>query len=409
MGAAINGRIYYVLSSESIDTGAQMYSYDPATDKIQHLGDLTEAAGEKGLKAVPQGKSHVNFTEHNGKLYFATHVGYYLVENGVEKFGVPPAGYKPYPGGHFLSYDLATGKFEELGKAPNAEGILTMAMDTRRLRLYGLTWPSGHFLRCDLETKRVEDLGPVSRKGEAGSGQEYRTLCRSFTVDPQDGSVYFTTADGTIMRYRYQPNAIETVAGEDMKKDYFGLYDPTSPGHMGYNWRQTVWYEPEKVIYGVHGNSGYLFRLDLRKPRLDIVERITSEPSRRSGMFDKFYYGYLGFSLGPDGRTLYYLTGGAIYEDGKLVRRGVREAVGARGEENLHLVTYDIPARQYTDHGPVFYQDGQRPSYVNSVAVGKDGTVYTLARITEKGHTRADLVSITTSQIRTGAGGSAGR
>ena len=23
-----------------------------------------------------------------------------------------------------------------------------------------------------------------------------------------------------------------------MRKDYFGLYDPSSPGHMGYNWRQ---------------------------------------------------------------------------------------------------------------------------------------------------------------------------
>jgi hypothetical protein len=33
-----------------------------------------------------------------------------------------------------------------------------------------------------------------------------------------------------------------------MKKDYFGLYDPTSPGHMGYNWRQTVWQPREKVI-----------------------------------------------------------------------------------------------------------------------------------------------------------------
>ena len=36
-------------------------------------------------------------------------------------------------------------------------------------------------------------------------------------------------------------------------------------------------------------------------------------------MFDMYYYGYLGFTLGPDGRTLYYLTGGAIHEGGKAV------------------------------------------------------------------------------------------
>jgi hypothetical protein len=400
MGRASDGRIYYVLCSESIDTGAQMYVYDPATDKTRHLGDLTEASREKGLKAIPQGKSHVNFVEHNGKLYFATHLGYYLVENGVEKFGLPPAGYKPYPGGHFLSYDMASGKFEDLGKAPVAEGILTMTMDPQRGRIYGLTWPSGHFLRLDLETRKIKDFGPISHGGEEGKGKEYRTLCRSFTVDPSDGSVYFTVGDGDILRYLYQKDAIETVQGENLRKDYFGQYDPTSPGHMGYNWRQTVWYEPEKAIYGVHGNSGYLFKFDPKLPRVDLSERITSEPSRRSGMFDKFYYGYLGFTLGPNGRTLYYLTGGAIYENGKLVKRGENSAVGARGDEDLHLVTYDIPERKYIDHGPIFYKDGQRPSYVNSIAVGKDGTVYTLARITENGRMRADLVAIPTSLLQ---------
>jgi hypothetical protein len=31
---------------------------------------------------------------------------------------------------------------------------------------------------------------------------------------------------------------------------------------------------------------------------------------------------------------------------------------------------------------------------VNSIAVGKDGTVYTLARIKEAGATRTDLISV---------------
>jgi hypothetical protein len=84
MLAASDGRIYYVLCTESIDTGAQMYSYDPVMDKVRHLGDLTEASGEKGLKAVPQGKSHVNFVEWNGKLFFATHIGLHHPERHGE-------------------------------------------------------------------------------------------------------------------------------------------------------------------------------------------------------------------------------------------------------------------------------------------------------------------------------------
>ncbi len=99
ISAASDGKIYYVLSSESHETAAQMYSYDPASGQIRLAGDLTEASGEKGLKAIAQGKSHVNFVESNGKLYFATHIGYYSIIDGMEKPGVPPAGLiqRPFP------------------------------------------------------------------------------------------------------------------------------------------------------------------------------------------------------------------------------------------------------------------------------------------------------------------------
>src|SRR5689334_1025052 len=147
-----------------------------------------------------------------------------------------------------------------------------------------------------------------------------------------------------------------------MKKDYFGLDDPTSPGHMAYNWRQVVWYAPDKMVYGVHGNSGYLFRFDPHAERVEVLDRLTSMPSQRSGMFDQFSYGYLGFELGPDGHTLYYLTGGPIYENGKRVAGKESTAKGeAKGVEDLHLVTYDIPTGKYTDHGAIYYENGERP------------------------------------------------
>jgi hypothetical protein len=395
MLAASDGKVYYVLSSAEHDVAGQMYSYDPATGQIRHLGDLTEACGEKGMKAISQGKSHVNFIEYAGKLYFATHLGYYSIVQDMEKPGIPPSGWKPYRGGHFLTYDMASGKFDGLALAPHGEGIIAMTLDPQRGRLYGLTWPTGYFIRFDMAKKELKDLGPVSLKGESGKGPTYRTLCRSLRVDPDDGSVYYTTGDGWIFRYRYDRDAIEKLEGEDLKKDYFGAYDPTSPGSMGYNWRQTVWYAPEKAVYGVHGNSGYLFRFDPRIPRVEVLDRLTSEPSQRSGMYDEFSYGYLGFTLGPDGRAIYYLTGGPVYEQGKRVAGKATTAKGeAKGVENLHLVTYDIPSRKYIDHGAIFYDNGGRPTYVNSIAVGKDGTVYTLARITEHGQTRADLISV---------------
>jgi hypothetical protein len=164
---------------------------------------------------------------------------------------------------------------------------------------------------------------------------------------------------------------------------------------MSYNWRSIFWHPSEGVAYGVHGNSGYLFRFDPRIPKLELVERITSEPSKRSGMFDQFSYGYLGFELGPDGQTIYYLTGGPIYSNGQRIKGDLEIGLGgARGLENLHLVTYNIPNKKYIDHGPIFYTDGKRPTWVNSIAIGADSNIYTLARFEHNGKGIEDLVKI---------------
>ncbi len=395
MGCASDGNVYYVLSSEKHDVAGQMFCFDPKRRQVRHLADLTEACGEKGQNVIVQGKSHVNFVESDGRLYFATHIGFYSVIDGMEKMGVPPSGWKPYPGGHLLAYGLKSGKFEDLGIAPDREGILSFNMDTRRGRLFGLTWPSGIFFRFDLATRQMKSFGKSCAEGENGKGEAYRTICRSIAVDPIDGSAWYTTSEGSILHYQASTDSVEVVKKEDLKKDYFGLYDPTSPGHMGYNWRQTFWRASDRMIYGVHGNSGYLFRFDPQQERVEVLERITAETSKSSGMFDQFSYGYLGFAPGPDGKTAYYLTGGPIYENGRRVAGKTSTAMGeAKGLENLHLITYDIPHRKYRDQGAIFYENGQRPLYVNSIAVGRDRTVYFLARITENGKTRADLVSV---------------
>jgi hypothetical protein len=395
ISVASDGRVYYVLSSEKFDVGAHMFSFDPATERIEALGDLNEACGEKDLRAVAQGKSHVSFQELDGKLYFATHIGYYTIKDGMETAGDPPPGYRPYPGGHFLSYDMTSRKFESLAVAPQGEGILAMTMDKQRRRLYGLTWPTGYLLRYDLGGKGLINLGPSSGQGEKGRGPDYRTLCRSLIVDPRDGTLYLTRSEGTILRYVPESSVLEPVPGVDLVKDYFGCYDPKAPGSMGYNWRQTAWYPAGQAIYGVHGNSGYLFRFDPRTSDLEVLERLTSVPSKKSGMYDQFSYGYLGFTLGPDRRTIHYLTGGPVYVEGRRVEGKKSTAKGeSKGLEDLHLVTYNIVDGLYADHGPVFLENGQRPSYVNSIAVGNDGTVYALSRVEDQGRTRTDLISI---------------
>jgi len=396
MGVANDGKIYYVLCSELPDVGARMYSFGPGAGTIDFLGDLTEASGEKGMHAISQGKSHVNFVEAGGKLWFATHIGYYSIIDDMEKPGIPPPGMKPYRGGHILAWDMTSRKFEDHGLGPRGEGIITMNMDPKRMRAYGITWPTGIFFRYDVGKNEWKELGHFFEQGENGKGPTYRTICRSLAIDPEDGSVYFTTGDGTIHRYHYDKDSVESVDGDDLHKDYFGVYDVTSPGHMAYNWRQTFYHPATRMIYGVHGNSGYLFRFDPHAERVEVLARITSEPSQRSGMFDQFSYGYLGFTLGPDHETIYYLTGGPIYREGKRVKGKTDTGKGeAKGEEDLHLVTYHIPSGKYMDHGAIYYENGGHPSYVNSIAVGKDGVVYTVARVPQPdGKVHTELISV---------------
>lgn len=392
-----DGRVYYVLSSEKHDVAGRMYVFDPENNTTTLLGDLTEICGEKGQQFISQGKSHVEFFERNGKLYFSTHVGFYELIDGMDRMPVnAPAGYKLYRGGHILSYDMSSGRFEDLAVIPGGEGAVSMTMDTERGNIYCITWPTGKFIHFNVESGELNQLGATAAKGEAGTpGSDFRSLCRSLFTDPRSGAVYFSTAEGDIYTYSPDKKQLKKLEDVDLRIDYFGKYDPKQPGSMGYNWRKICWHEEDEMAYGVHGNSGYLFKFNPLSQKIELIERITSDLSRKSGMYDQFSYGYLGFQLGPDKETIYYLTGGPIYVNGKRVGGLNQIAKGAaKGLENLHLVTYHIPSAKYTDHGPIFYENGERPLYVNSIAVAADGTIYTLARINRNGKIITDLISI---------------
>ncbi len=62
--------------------------------------------------------------------------------------------------------------------------------------------------------------------------------------------------------------------------------------------------------------------------------------------------------------------------------------------EYLHLVTYNIPKREYRDLGPIFFEDGTFPTYVNSIALGNNNDIYTLGRFEHDGKIIEDLVRI---------------
>jgi hypothetical protein len=397
LSRASDGRLYYVLSSEKFDVAGQMFRFDPLKEEIKFLGDLNVICGEANKNSIAQGKSHVLFYEFQNKLYFSTHVGYYQLIDGMDRLPEhAPDGFELYPGGHILSYDLQEESFADLAMIPNGEGVVTMTMDTQRGNIFGITWPTGRFFCYQVNEKKLTLLDKISGNGEAGTpGKDFRSICRSLLVDEDTGYCYYTSIEGDIFYMNPFDMKINKKDEAHLRLDYFGKYEPNLPGTMGYHWRQIFWYAPEHVAYGVHGNSGYLFRFDPKAQTVEIVDRITSLPSKKSGFFDQFSYGYLGFTLGANGKTIYYLTGGPIYENGKRVEGEKSIAKGAaKGLENLHLITYEIETNTYQDHGAIFYENGDRPLYVNSIAVDCLGNVYALARINREGRTVTDLIKI---------------
>ena len=66
----------------------------------------------------------------------------------------------------------------------------------------------------------------------------------------------------------------------------------------------------------------------------------------------------------------------------------------AKGLEDLHLITYDTRTGTYRDNGAIFLEDGQRPTCGNSMAIGKDGAVYTLGRVKRGDKVVGDLIKI---------------
>lgn len=385
-----DGTVYYVLSSPVYNVPAHMYSFNPKTKEIKDISNLNDAVGQTG-KFVAQGKSHVSFVQDGDQLYFSTHLGYYNHVEGVEVNAAAPEGYAKYPGGHFMSYNMKTGKFENLAIAPGGDGIITFAMDTQRKRMYGITWPRGEFLRYDLKTKELKDLGTRFHGGEEGKlGDTYRSICRRIVIDPRDGSAYFTTGEGDIYRYDYASDSIAQVEGVSLKKDYFGQQDPRQHG-MAYNWRAAVWDPQRSVIYGVNGRTGYLFRFDPQAKTVDVLDRLTSLPSKNSGMYDKFNYGYLGLVLGTDGNTLYYLTGSPL-PDG-VRKNGISKAAASNGAEGCHLITYDVTTGKYTDHGLIVLSNNEPATAAQSLAVAPDGTAYTMVYVTRGGKRNIELIS----------------
>lgn len=356
---ASDGNVYYVLCSHNLESNACLFRYTPKTGEVKLVGNLNDVLGEDRKQVFSQGKVHCDFFEYKGKLWFGTHCGSY------ERGGSKERG--PYPGGHFMTYDLAAGKFEDLGIAIPEQGLLSVSMDTRRERLYAVTWPDLIFLYYDIPTRKVKSFGTaVATMG----AKDLMTVLgpRSLGIDPRTGNVYWDSPDNTIRCYDYRKDALITLETPKLDRELVSMEAPEAEGTF---WRAIRWSESLQKFYGVTYKGEYLFSFDPQSGELEFIDRITCGPSWKAGNLS---HPNLSFELSADGRTVYYISGEALAESGDT--QSYYDI-----KEKIHLVTYSIPSGKYIDHGLVELADGRYPSYCQSLEVGRDGNLYLVSFI----------------------------
>ena len=344
---ASDGNVYFFINSHFAESNVHMFKYDPSTDKVTMIADLNEVLGEDRTKMYPQGKVHSRIYEHNGKLYFGTHAGEH------HRFG-KYSWLAPYPGGHFMSYDLATGKFEDFGIGAPEQGLITVAMDKQRGRLYSLGWPDVIFCYYDIGSGTMKRFEKVS-SFEA----------RALALDPRTGNVYWPDVDGSIMCYSHESDAITRL--DQPRFDSRPVLTPVSqPDTSGtqYGWRDIQWSETLNRFIGVFYTSEYLFSFDPLTGEIELIDRIAAAPLRKAGTTTT---GSLAFALSSDGTVVYYIAAG---------EKTIENPVTHGKDQQSHLVTYSIPLRQYIDHGYIELDDGRWPLADRSLATGKNGSLY---------------------------------
>jgi hypothetical protein len=367
MISASDGKIYFSIGTHKNDYAARFYSFDPATKKVTLIAKVDEIVGEDSKKQFSNGKIHTRMFEHKGKIWFATHTSFY------SRAGLPGTEYngkQPYQGGHFMNYDLSTGKFTDLAQIFCHEGIITLTMDKKNEMLYGLTWPSGILVSYDINQDDLRYWGAVQHRGEWGHHPtEWEMICRTMSLDP-NGCLYGSTMNGQIWKFDpTQDRTVSYIKGLDLKHVPFTQSaEATLKGDFKHNWRTIEWNPKTNSFWGLHFETATLFEFDPATNFIRAVSEIGHEDYH--GMPRNPEVGQLGFTLGPK-NTLFYLAHGP--------------AVVMKGRENtqssLFLMTYNIDERKLINHGPIFSPDKRRVFFAESIAIGKDDHIYTVAWI----------------------------
>ena len=371
---AKSGKIYIGLCTHA--EAAHFYEFDPDTQVMRHIVDLTELHNERGEGINTNGKIHVRMGEDSdGNIYF----GGLNEDTGPEC--IDPASYL---GAFWYRYNPTLDKVEVLGKISRHFGLLGMVMDPKYMRLYGLA-EDGHLYMHDIEKKYTRDLGKV----------DDWDICRTIFADDM-GNVYGSFPVAQI--WKYDPVKDEIIDFPNIRLQYDMNVLPRTMSKPMIDrkviWRVIEWEPEEKVAYGIVGGNSMLFRYDTHKGpegTIDYIIPLTAPQYWDETNPKNIPFATLALTISSDRKIYYAPTASGSFDY-------VGNSWDVKDEENFqakmsggffppvsYLISYDLEKQERKSHGLMMTKEGNLVFGLGGACVGaKDGKVYFVGAIEEK-------------------------
>ena len=374
---AKSGKIYIGLCTHA--EAAHFYEFDPETETMRHIVDLTEFHGERGEGINTNGKIHVRMGEDaDGNIYF----GSLNEDTGPEC--IDPSSYL---GAFWYRYNPKEDKVECLGKISRHFGLLGMVMDPLYMRLYGLA-EDGHLYMHDINGKFMRDLGKV----------DDWDICRTIFAD-DEGNVYGSFPVAQIWKYDVKKD--EVIDFPNIRLQYDNRVLPRTMSKPMIDrkviWRVIEWDPLEKVAYGIVGGNSMLFRYDVHdgaEGRIDYLTELTAPQYWNEKNVRQIPFATL--TLAIDREKIWFApTASGSFDyvgnswDVKDEEKLTAKLSGGYFPPVSYLICYDKKTGVRESKGLMITEEGSLCFGLGGACIGqKDGKVYFVGAIQEKDKTK---------------------
>jgi hypothetical protein len=371
---AKSGKIYIGLCTHA--EAAHFYEFDPESETMRHIVDLTELHHERGEGINTNGKIHVRMGEDSeGNIYF----GGLNEDTGPEC--IDPSSYK---GAFWYRYNPKLDKVEVLGQISRLFGLLGMVYDPGFNRLYGLA-EDGHLYMYDIDKGYTRDLGKV----------DDWDICRTIFADDK-GNVYGSFPVAQI--WKYDPEKDEVIDFPNIRLQYDMRVLPRTMSKPMIDrkviWRVIEWDPVERVAYGIMGADCMLFRYDVHKEEEGEIEYIiplTAPQYWKEKNPRMIPFATLALTISPDQVIYYAPTGSSSFDyvgtswDVKDEENFQAKMAGGYFPPVSYLISYDLKAKERKSLGQIVTREGNMVYGLGGACTGaKDGKIYFVGAIEEK-------------------------